>query len=208
MRFQYPNDRLQELLPSDAERDASCLKDWMKWLQSEMQESEEVLWNRYFRYLRAKARGNLLATHSHRPSGIEQFAVNCLFVGTRESRFPSWSEKGDLWKPLLWQAAQHVLESDRGIHGHTPHNVRFRECLGLEPSAQIVQAFAKLLVLRLSHLPDARTLLVARLFLEGTSSQQIGEILNLSSREVAEQLEQIRLRWQMRSGEGLHDFAR
>ncbi|PQO28569.1 hypothetical protein DTL21_28660 [Bremerella cremea] len=186
-RTSYTSPSPAEVKAAEAELEA-----WIQERQLAQHESSHVIWGRYVRRLRVKARAYLI---SQSMGGRDQDnlafrTANAMFDATEKQELDPGERSSDLWKILLARAAREIQQSEQS----ETVQLSLTEVLGEAPSAQLCIRFAQELeqTIRLSLDDRLRNVLFLRL--EGCVSREIAQRLGQQEDEVEPQLAEIRQR--------------
>jgi RNA polymerase sigma factor (sigma-70 family) len=196
--------------------DPNSVTLWIEQLKAgEAGEAQEQLWNRYFSRLVAVAR-NKLGASSRRHADEEDVVLSAFasfFEGVPAGRFPDLRDRNNLWPLLVRITARKALNQIRdgkvqkrgggdvrgesvwsgGEESSVPAGIE--QVIGDEPTPQFAAQIAEQFQLLMAPL-NGELQLVARLKLEGYTTQEIGERLKTSPRTVERRLESIRRQWE------------
>jgi DNA-directed RNA polymerase specialized sigma24 family protein len=183
---------------------------WLYALKQGDSASAQQLWNRYFERLVALAERKLRGRH---PAADAEDVVLCamasFFVRARAGRFPSLTDRTELW-PLLVKItackAYNELEREgaqkrggfarRGPGALEVDEGSVAEQLARgEPSPEFAAQVAEECGRLLGLLDDPRLVRIAELKLEGFSNGEIAAQLDVCERTIERKLNRIRARW-------------
>ena len=202
--------------------DPSSVTLWIDQLKAgEIGEAQECLWNRYFSRLLAVARSKLGANprRSADEEDVVLSAFSSFFEGARAGRFPELRDRDNLWPLLVRITARKALNQIRDgraqkrgggeVRGESvwqagegtsiPEGIA--QVIGDEPTPQFAAQIAEQCQLLLAPL-DEELRGVARLKLEGYTTQEMAERLQTSPRTVERRLESIRRLWERKACDG------
>jgi RNA polymerase sigma factor (sigma-70 family) len=195
--------------------DPSSVTLWIEQLKGgQAGEAQEQLWNRYFARLVALARGKL-GVNPRRQADEEDVALSALetfFRGVSAGRFPKLRDRNNLWPLLVQITARKALNQirDGRVQKRGSGQVRgesvwqgaeaesavagIEQLIGNEPTPQFAAQIAEQCQLLLAPLNEELRA-VARLKLEGYTTQEIADRLTTSPRTIERRLESIRRKW-------------
>lgn len=173
-------------------------------------EAQVRLWDTYFEQVVRLAR-NRLSDNFRRVADEEDIAVSVFksfYEGAAKGRFPDLSNRENVWRILAVMTARKVADHvqaqrrlKRGggeVRGESVFNSdygnRGLEQFGCEDAPEFALRMAEEAEIMVSKLDDSLQP-IARLALEGHSSQEIAEQTGLNLRAVQRRLKQVRLEW-------------
>jgi RNA polymerase sigma factor (sigma-70 family) len=201
--------------------DPSSVTLWIDQLKAgEADEAQQHLWNRYFSRLVAVARSKLGGS-PRRHADEEDVVLSAFasfFEGVPAGRFPDLRDRNNLWPLLVRITARKAFNQMRdgkvqkrgggevrgesvwraADHSSVPEGIE--QVIGDEPTPQFAAQIAEQCELLLAPL-DEELRAVARLKLEGYTTQEIADRLKSSPRTIERRLESIRSRWSAVSGQ-------
>ncbi len=179
--------------------------------------SQEAAQEIYQRYIgRPVRRAKSLLGDAPRGAADEEdiaaLAINGLFAGIQEGRFPRLDDRQDLWQVLMrlvrCRVIDHLrkygpeatlLQGESVLNGSLEDNSQPRGMAGAhdnEPTPDEVLEFADSLRRRLAELPAERHRRIALWKLEGRTSEEIAQLLGSTTRTVQYALHAIREAWE------------
>ena len=188
---------------------------WMNKLEEQPEESTRVIWEQYYSKLVSHARKKLKALPRRHvdEEDVAVDAMNSLFCGIKEGRFPDLNDRNDLWKLLLTITARKAgkqirsnMAQKRGGGMTRGESVFFKpgdemgpglagNAIALDPTpefaADVVQECESLL----GNLDDEVLREIAMMKLEGYTNDEISEKLQCATRSVERKLKRIRAIW-------------
>jgi DNA-directed RNA polymerase specialized sigma24 family protein len=165
--------------------------------------AEQQLWNRYFAQLVRRAHKYLAGHRVVDVDGedIALSALNSFFGRLQRGAFPELHDRTGLWPLLVTitaRKAANALHRDRAAR-RTParlaHLPDLDVIIGTEPSPGFAAEVADEMRRLFDLLGDDTLRNIARLKLEGHSSAEIAELLNVTERTVNRKLDRIRSEW-------------
>jgi RNA polymerase sigma factor (sigma-70 family) len=195
--------------------DPSSVTLWIEELKAgEAGEAQERLWNRYFARLVTVARSKL-GINPRREADEEDVALSALetfFRGVSEGRFPKLRDRNNLWPLLVQITSRKAFNQVRDVRvqkrgggkvrgesvwerGHAESAAAgIDQLIGNEPTPQFAAQLAEQCRMLLVPLNEELRA-VARLKLEGYTTQEIADRLTTSPRTIERRLESIRRQW-------------
>jgi RNA polymerase sigma factor (sigma-70 family) len=165
--------------------------------------AEQELWNRYFAQLVRLARKHLSGKQDAivDEEDIALSAFSSFFGRMQSGEFPELQDRTGLWPLLVTITARkaiNALDRERAAK-RTPARLddlaNVEQLVGSEPSPSFVAEFADEMRRLFDLLGDDTLRNIARLKLEGHSSAEIAELLNVAERTVSRKLDRIRSEW-------------
>jgi RNA polymerase sigma factor (sigma-70 family) len=192
------------------------LTRWISKLGGGDAAAAQVVWQQYFARLVRFARRKL-GDLPHRTFDEEDVALSAMYSfyrGLEEGRFERLADRDELWKLLvtitarkIYAQQRHVMREKRG-GGHVRGESAFQqtqadepsadgigEVLGREPSPELAAMLVENTQTLLDGLGDETLSQIARLKLEGYSTDEIAQRLGCVRRTVERKLERIREKW-------------
>jgi DNA-directed RNA polymerase specialized sigma24 family protein len=188
---------------------------WIVRLSRGDERAAQVLWEKYFdklvRYARRKLEG--MPCRASDEEDVALSAMNSFCRGMADRRFDEALGRDELWKLLVTITARKVcaqkrrhFAEKRGAGNVRGESVFLRtddaerddgigQVLGSEPTPELANMVAEDCRRMLDGLGDETLQQVARLTLEGYSTQEIAEKLGCVRRSVERKLERIRDKW-------------
>ena len=182
--------------------------------QQPSQEAAQQIYQRYIGRLVRRAK-SLLGDAPRGAADEEDIAtraINDLFAGIEEGRFPRLDDRQDLWQVLMMLMHRRVvdhlrkygpeaalLQGESVLHGVSEDSAQAFGMARLpddEPTPEEVMEFADSLRCRLADLPAERHRQIALWKLEGRSSEEIAGLLGYTKRTVEYALQAIRKAWE------------
>jgi DNA-directed RNA polymerase specialized sigma24 family protein len=196
-----------------AETDSvTCLLDGLK-----AGDGDDIrrLWDRYFERL-VRLAGARLPRHNRRDADEEDVALSAFQSfcdGVGRGRFPRLADRNDLWRVLATITTRKVLDSLRRQcrqkrgggralgesavgDGDRDDAAGMDRLAGREPTPEEVARFADDCDRLFARLDDPTLRSIARLRLEGHTSDEVAAALNVSTRTVDRKLALIRATWE------------
>ncbi len=191
------------------ETDRGSVTHWIADLKDgETSAAQRELWDRYFRRLVLLARMKL----GDAPRGAEDeedvalSALNSVFHGAQQQRFPQLNDRGNLWSLLAKITARKAINQRErlmaqkrggGKVGSPPmdQSGRYLEQIDDELSPEFLVAMREECERLMELLPDETLRLIARRKLEGYTSAEIATELDVVERTIERKLGLIRAAW-------------
>lgn len=186
---------------------------WLSRLRTGDARATEVIWQQYFEKLIRLARQRM-SSMPRRVADEEDVAIsamNSLFRGAADDRFPKLDDRHDLWKLLVTITARKAIRHQRrnmaekrGGGQVRGESVFFRpdddqmgleQVLGAEPTPELAASVSEACTELLRQLDDEKLASIAQLKLEGHTNDEIAEKLSCATRTVERKLERIRSKW-------------
>jgi DNA-directed RNA polymerase specialized sigma24 family protein len=188
---------------------------WIADLKEGDEDAARQLWQRYFdqlaRLARVKLRSAPRAMADEEDVALSAFHSLC--AAAARGRFSQLNDRDDLWRLLVTitarkavrQAVYHrrqkrgggqVQGEVGGLDGDSGHGAELDQVAGREPSPEFAAMLAEQYGLLLEGLRDETLRQIARLRLEGYTSDEIAGQLGCNRRTVTRKLELIRTTWQ------------
>jgi len=183
---------------------------WLDAARAGSQPAAQRLWERYYEQLVRLARRKLgdLPRRAVDEEDVALSAFDSFYRGIAQKRFPTLSDRDDLWRLLVVITArkasdyrQFAQRQKRGggrtvgesvFAGNADAAAGLAQVIGREPTpafaAQVVEEFQRLL----DRLPDDAARRLAELKLEGYSNEEIAARLAVTTRTVERKLRLIR----------------
>ena len=191
---------------------------WLVRLGHGDQRAAQAVWRRYFSRLVALARRRLkgVPDRSADEEDVALSAMHSFCRGMAEHRFDELNDRDDLWKLLVTITARKACAQRRRYFAEKRGGGRVRGesvfvrvdagedreagiagVLGEEPTPELACMVAEDCRVLLERLGDERLRQVAVLTLEGHSTAEIAQRLDLSQRSVQRKLDAIREIWSL-----------
>src|SRR4051794_36399334 len=189
---------------------------WLGDLKAGDQDAARRLWDRYFEQLvrlaRSKRRGLPDPGAHSDEEDVALSALNCVFRGAAEGKYPDLGDRDELWRLLAVVTARKVINQARdarrqkrgggrqaarpaGPSDWSEEREALAEVMGPGPTPEFAMLMAEEYRLRLESLGDEDLRRVAEWRLEGYDLEEIGERLRCGTRTVRRRLERIRQLW-------------
>lgn len=176
---------------------------WLAHLKEGDEEAAELLWQRYFQRLAALARVRLQnATHVVDEEDVAHSALNSVFMGARNGKFPQLNNRTELW-PLLvtitLRKATNALKRQFAQRRSPQAEDRAAEMTKIiddEPDPALITELADELRHLMQILGDEVLIRIAQLRLEGYTVAEIASEVELGQRTVARKIARIRQEWE------------
>jgi DNA-directed RNA polymerase specialized sigma24 family protein len=195
----------------DGEGSVTC---WIAKMTAGEQTAQQRLWQRYYHRLVRLAEARLRAAPRTVPADGEDVALdalNSVFLGAREGRFPLLSNRDDLWSLLVLitrrkaaNLVRHENAQKRGggkvrlasaLPAAEEDGPLFGEVIGSEPDPAFAAAVSEQCVRLLAQLDDATLRDVAVWKMQGYTNREIAEKLGRAVSNVERKLAIIRKTW-------------
>lgn len=188
---------------------------WINQLADRPETSMEMIWHSYYEKLVVFARRRLkeMPRRQLDEEDVVADAMNSLFQGVKEGRFPELNDRNDLWKILLTITARKAAKAIRAnltqkrgggaIRGESifvnPYddspNGGIANILGREPSPEFAEQVVRQCEELLGRLDDPVLTQIATLKLEGYTHEEIAHELGMAVRSVERKVNRIRESW-------------
>ena len=179
--------------------------DWIRGVGEGRRQSEDALWDHYFGRVVRLARTRMLAIQSHLydEEDAALSALNSVFRGIRNNRFPELRSRDNLWRLLILIThrkitAQQRRESARvrpASQGEAA--IEISEIMSTEPTAELVMEMMDETDRLLKRLGDNKLRRIALMRMDGLTTQEIAESIKSTTRTVRRKLERIRDLWEI-----------
>ncbi|RCS54140.1 hypothetical protein DTL42_03040 [Bremerella cremea] len=178
--------------PAEMKSVEAHFNDWLQQRQLKQQESARLIWGRYIRRLRVKARAFFISESmgGRDRDNVAFRAANAMFDASEKQELDPNDKTSDLWKIVLFRAAINIQQKDQA----GALSLSVAEILGEAPSARLCIHFAEALeqTIRLRLDDQLRNVLFLRL--EGCGNSEIAQRIGKQEAEVEPQLTEIRQR--------------
>jgi DNA-directed RNA polymerase specialized sigma24 family protein len=188
------------------------ITNWIGGLKRGDEEAARLVWERYFQRLVGLARDRLRSARASRLAGDEEdvalSALNSVYLGAADGRFPLVTDRHGLWRLLVVIAARkasNAARSERTLkrgggrvrtaEGGDGDDAVLARAVAREPSPELAAAMADSLDRLLNGLADETLRRIAVLRLEGQTNDEIAGKLGCAPRTVVRKLEIIRRHW-------------
>ena len=179
------------------------ITDWIRRAEGRDAQSEEALWDHFFRRVVRLARTRMFALQAtvYDEEDAAVSALNSLFRGIRNRQFPDLHDRHNLWRLLILITkrkvrAQWRRESVRGQPAsQADSQSAMAELLCNQPTPEFVTDVMDETEHLIQQLPDETLKRVALLRMDGLSTDEIAEQLDWTARTVRRKLERIRDLW-------------
>jgi DNA-directed RNA polymerase specialized sigma24 family protein len=183
---------------------------WIGDLKGGDPEAARRLWDRYFEQLvrlaRSKRRGLARSEAPADEEDVALSALNCVFQGAAEGKYPDLGDRDELWRLLALITARKVINLERDarrqkrgggrrVRGDDDEAAALLEVMGPGPTPEFDALMQEEYRRRLESLGDDVLRRVAEWRLEGYDLEEIGERLRCGTRTVRRRLERIRQLW-------------
>lgn len=181
------------------------ITEWIRRAEELDAQSEEALWAHYFSRVVRLARTRMFALQAsvYDEEDAAVSAMNSLFKGIRNCRFPDLHDRHNLWRLLILITrrkirAQWRRESVRGQPvSQADAELTLAELLTKQPTPEFVTDMMDETDHLIEQLPDESLKRVAVLRMDGLSTDEIAEQFNWTARTVRRKLERIRDLWEI-----------
>ena len=198
------------------ELDEDDVSLWIQRLQNGDDRAPEIIWQKYFEKLVRLARRRLgeLPKRAVDEEDVALSAMNSLFCGAQDGRFPKLDDRDDLWKILVTITARKAIKQQRRhladkrgggkVHGESIFGRRsdnpddlvgIDQVLGREPTPELADQVSESCQRLIELLNDETLEQIAFHKLEGYTNDEIAEKLDCATRTVERKLERIRDKW-------------
>jgi DNA-directed RNA polymerase specialized sigma24 family protein len=209
----------------DSRSDAGSVSQWLGALKAGELQAAQPLFNRYFTRLIGRVRAQLIETRAARAERDEEdvalSAIDSVFDGIGQGRFPRLDDRDDLWRILVAVSSRKVIDEVRrqkrgkrnggrlvseaglagadgqhdGLDGLSPTDLLYH-AIHQDPTPELAAIMAEEYARRQQQLADPLDRRIAELKLAGYTNDEIAEQLDRSLRTVTLHLRRIRKTWQ------------
>lgn len=177
--------------------------EWIRGAESRDPHSEQALWNHYFSRVARLARSRMFAIQAavYDEEDAAVSALNSLFRGIRENRFPELHHRHNLWRLLSVIVHRKVTAQRRREAVRPPHatqgdsDATILEIVSVEPTPEYVAEMMDETERLLNLLPDERLRRITLMKMDGFTTGEIADALNSTSRTIRRKLERVRDLW-------------
>lgn len=176
---------------------------WIRAIEGGDHQSEELLWKHYFDRVVRLARSRMFAIQAsvYDEEDAAVSALNSLFHGLRNSRFPELHGRDNLWRLLILITHRKLIAQKRrqsariGPAAHDESGDRINQIVCSEPTPEMVAEMMDETERLLNLLGDEKLRRIAVMRMDGLSTEEIAERLRSTSRTIRRKLERIRDVW-------------
>lgn len=186
---------------------------WIDRLKDGDERAADIIWQEYFEKLirLSSRRMSNLPRRAVDEEDIAISAMDSLFRGATNARFPKLDDRHDLWKLLVTIAARKAIRQQRRHFADKRGGGQVRgesifirpddpqagigQVLGPEPTPELAAEVADTCSEMLAKLQDDKLVVIAQYKLEGYTNEEIAKKLDCTTRTVERKLERIRSKW-------------
>lgn len=192
----------RDSLAANAMTDQS-ITGWIRGSEAGDDQSQEMLWNHYFDRVVRLARSRMYAIHAsvYDEEDAAVSALNSLFRGIRNNRFPDLHSRDNLWRLLILITHRKLIAQKRRQAARISPAVqdegseKIEQIVCTEPTPELVAEVMDETERLLNLLGDDKLRRIAVMRMDGLSTEEIAERLNSTSRTIRRKLERIRDIW-------------
>lgn len=178
---------------------------WIRGSEAGDSQSQTMLWNHYFDRVVRLARSRMYAIQAsvYDEEDAAASALNSLFRGIRNNRFPDLHSRDNLWRllilithrKLIAQRRRQAVRIGSAVQSEVSDGIAQIVCS--EPTPEMVAEMMDETERLLRLLGDDRLRRIAVMRMDGLSTVEIAERLNSTSRTIQRKLERIRDIWEV-----------